>query len=372
VNKPTKLAKKLSGSPVEVILTALWNTFAEFKKITPEYGNCEHEILKEINIKSTLFKHDCSGNTPDERRESALVYLSRLLGGLDLLVEERIDLEKINIDRNRIEIHSILYRDDLDCQFARTSEPYLQFSVTFIGEDSEKSVQKMFAWRLPEIEPYRIADEIFQRVAQEMKNIEGYCLPVFNIPYFEELMLAKDDEETCRVLLQCIDNEGNCIFNLLDVSDINKKDPLLEYINKLAIQYDGFIQKAAKDGLHSVFDDTWDKLRQSYEQAFDAYLTKPECSKSPLAKLLFRSFLIIQQRKDISNQIWPWEKPLDRKNFKTACGRIMSTLRKYKCLFVVLLKAKIEYWIRIFAEGTLFIESEISKIQKHHSLRGYC
>jgi len=229
------------------------------------------------------------------------------LGGLDLLVEEHIDLEKIYTNGNRIEIHSTLYRDDLDCQFARTSEPCLQFSVTLIGEDLEKPVQKMFAWRLPEIEPYRIADEIFQRIAQEMKNIEGYCLPVFNIPYFEELMLAKDDEETCRVLLQCIDNEGNCIFNLLDVSDINKKDPLLKYINKLAIQYDVFIQKAAKDGLHSVFDDTWDKLRQAYEQAFDAYLTKPECSKSPLATLLFRSFLIIQQRKDISNQIWPWE-----------------------------------------------------------------
>jgi len=299
--------KKLSGSPVEVILTALWNTFAEFKKITPEYGNYEREILKEINIESTLFKHDCSGDTPDERKESALAYLSRLLGGLDLLVEEHIDLEKIYTNGNRIEIHSTLYRDDLDCQFARTSEPCLQFSVTLIGEDLEKPVQKMFAWRLPEIEPYRIADEIFQRIAQEMKNIEGYCLPVFNIPYFEELMLAKDDEETCRVLLQCIDNEGNCIFNLLDVSGINKKDPLLKYINKLAIQYDVFIQKAAKDGLHSVFDDTWDKLRQAYEQAFDAYLTKPECSKSPLATLLFRSFLIIQQRKDISNQIWPWE-----------------------------------------------------------------
>lgn len=305
--EPTKFIKKLSGSPIEVILTALWNTFAEFKKITSEYGNFEHEILKEIHIESVLFKHDCSGDTPDERKGNALVYLSRLLGGVDLLVEERIDLEKININKERVEIHSTLYRDDLDCQLARTSEPCLQFSVTLIGEDLEKPVQKMFAWRLPNIEPYRIADEIFQRIAQEMNNIKGYCLPVFNIPYFEELMLAKDDEETCRVLLQCIDNEGNCIFNLLNVLDINKKDPLLEYINKLAVQYDVFIQKAAKDGLHSVFDDTWDKLRQAYEQAFDAYLTKPECSESPLATLLFRSFLIVQQRKDISNQRWIWE-----------------------------------------------------------------
>jgi len=299
--------KKLSGSPIEVILTALWNTFAEFKKITSKYGNFEQEILKEIHIKSVVFKHDCSGDTPAERKGNALVYLSRLLGGVDLLIKERIDLEKINLNKERVEIHSTLYHDVLDCQFARTSEPCLQFSITLIGEVLEKSIQKMFAWRLPEIEPYRIADETIQWAAQAIKSTNGYCLPVFNIPYFDELLLAKDDEETCRVLLQCIEDEGNCILNLLDVSDINKEDPLLEYINKLAVQYDDFIQKAAKDGLYSIFDDTWEKLRQAYEQAFDAYLTKPECLESPLATLLFRSFLIIEQRKDISNQRWIWE-----------------------------------------------------------------
>ena len=292
--------KKISGSPVEAILTGLWNTFSE-------YNVSSYENIKEIQIKSELFKHDCSGNTAKEQHDNAYEYISRLIGGVDFLIEERIVLEKNNIIKERIKVNCKLIHDKLVCQYARTAEPFLKFSVTIIGEGDEETVQKKFAWKLPEIHPYRIADEMLQWAAQEIKAIKGYCLPVFNISYFDEIMLAKDEEETHRVLMQCIEDERNKLINLLSAPDIKEQGSLLEPINKLAIQYNEFLQKAANQGIHSVFINSFDNLRQAYEQAIDSFINNSDNHNNPLIKLLYRSFLIVRERKAYDNQGWVWD-----------------------------------------------------------------
>ena len=292
--------KKISGSPVEAILTGLWNTFSEYN--VSSYAN-----IKEIQIKSELFKHDCSGNTAKEQHDNAYEYISRLIGGVDFLIEERIVLEKNNIIKERVKVNCELIHDKLACQYARTAEPFLKFSVTIIGEGDEETVQKKFAWKLPEIHPYRIADEMLQWAAQEIKAIKGYCLPVFNISYFDEIMLAKDEEETHRVLMQCIEDERNNLINLLSAPDIKEQGSLLEPINKLAIQYGEFLQKAANQGIHSVFINSFDNLRQAYEQAIDSFINNSDNQNNPLIKLLYRSFLIVRERKAYDNQGWVWD-----------------------------------------------------------------
>ncbi|MEW6378862.1 MAG: DUF87 domain-containing protein [bacterium] len=310
--KPKKeTVKKLTGGPVQVVLTALWNTLAEFKEEAVRQRVFAQDVLslREIRIESCLFKHDCDGESPDERALKARTYLTRLLGGIDNLLEQQIAQTKLCREDQNVLVHSHLVREDIDCQSARSAEPFLQFSVELVGEGWERPVTKQFAWRLPEIEPYRIVDELVRWAAQGIEKAGGYCLPVFHVPYYEELMLAKDDEEIRRVLRQCIQDEGGSIFNLLSVSDLDKDDPLLKHVQKLAFEYGRFIQKAQTEGLHTALEDDWDSLRKAYEDAFDAYLFRePECAGSPLAQLLFRSFLIVCRRRSEEGDRWVWDK----------------------------------------------------------------
>ncbi len=223
--EPPKPVNKLSGGPIEVVLTALWATLAEFKRTAERRGVFAHETLTSIEIESCLFKHDCDGESSEERSNKAIIYLGQLVGGIDRLVEKYLR------DSQRCwegcHVRSQLVRPEVICQSARTAEPYLQFMVAVQGEGLDVPVVKQFAWRLPEIQPYRVADELIRWASDSVaraSTTDGFYLPVFRVPYYDELMLAKDDEETRRVLLHCIHDEGDGIYNLLQACDLDKTD----------------------------------------------------------------------------------------------------------------------------------------------------
>jgi DNA phosphorothioation-dependent restriction protein DptH len=298
---------KLNGGPIEVVLSALWMTLGEFKRQASERGVFAHEVLKEIRIASCLFRHDCDGESAEERQAKAVAYLARLLGGVDRFVETWVDTSRLCSHGRSVPVRCELVRDAVDCQSARSSEPFLQIAVVVQAEGWVEPVSRQFAWRLPDIQPYRVADELIRWGADAIAGADGYCLPVFHVPYYEELLLAKDDEETRRVLLQCIHDEANGVANLLQARDLDTHDPLLAMVQKLAFEYDRFVQAAKADGIHAALLGGWDDLRKAYEQAIDAYLHDPSCANSPLAAMLFRSFLIIGRRQEAEADRWVWE-----------------------------------------------------------------
>ena len=113
-------------------------------------------------------------------------------------------------------------------------------------------------------------------------------------------MLAKDNEETRRILLQCIQDEKKQFLNMLAVSDLDRSDPLLPPMQKLAFEYDKFMQNAQTAGLHAALFSHCESLRQAYEEVCDAYLDKPQYKNSSLATLYierFSSFNSTQVRK---------------------------------------------------------------------------
>jgi DNA phosphorothioation-dependent restriction protein DptH len=297
--------RKLSGGPIEVILSALWATLSEFKRVADDRGLFAHELLKSIGIESVLFKHDCDGESSEERRQNALTYLRRLLGGVDSIFEKYLRNSQLGGEGREISCRVV--RDDVDCQSARTAEPYLQFAVSVNGDGFERPIVKEFAWRLPAIDPYRVTDELIQWAAHAISKADGYCLPVFHVAYYEELMLAKDDEEARRVLLHCVHDERDAVYNLLKATDVDSHDPLLPKVQKLAFAYDHFIQTARTDGLHTALLQNWDEVRKNYEQAFQSYLEDPSSGRSPMAALLFRAFLIVRRRESAEGDRWMWE-----------------------------------------------------------------
>src|SRR5262249_24674035 len=155
----------------------------------------------------------------EERQSNAIRYLERLLGGVDSILEKHLSDSQLGGEGRQIQCQIV--RSDLQCQSARTPEPFLQFAIIVTAEGFDKTIIKQFALRLPEIDPYRVGAELTQWAARAVSKSDGYCLPVFQVAFYEELMLAKDDEETRRVLLHCIHEERDVISNLLKAGDID-------------------------------------------------------------------------------------------------------------------------------------------------------
>jgi len=298
--------RKLTGGPVEMALNALWVTLGEFKRVAERSGILAHASLLRIEIESTTYKHSCGGDSPEERQLSGYQELSRLLGGVDAFLGQWIDTAGFRSDGRGVEIQSRLLRPGLICPSARTAEPHLEFSVTVSAEGLPRPISKRFAWRLPEIHPYRVADGLIHWAARAVEQAPGYCLPVYHAPYYEELMLARDDEETRRVLLQCVQDESDGLENLLAARGLDNTDSLLPRVRNLASVYDQFLQRAKSEGLHQALLENWQDLRKACEQAGGGYLNDEACGKSPLASFLFRAFLIIHRRSQAEADHWMW------------------------------------------------------------------
>lgn len=303
--EPKTTIRKIAGAPLEVVLTAVWDTLSDFRKAADDLGLFAHEELRSIDVEASLFRHDCDGDSSEERRHNALAYLARLLGGLDATVENHLQNSPLGGDDRRIQCR--LVKDQLECQSSRVAEPYLQFSVAIKGAGLDKPVVKQFAWRLPITEPYRVADELIQWAAKAISKADGYCLPVFQVAFYEELMLAKDEDETRRVLLHCLRDERDAVCNLLKAPGMDNQDPLLQKLQKLAFAYDAFIQKAAREGIHTALNSSADEVRRCYESACDAYSDEAASVNFSTASLLFRAFLLVGRRDDSEGSRWMWE-----------------------------------------------------------------
>jgi len=306
-----KSAKKLSGGPIEVVLSAAWETLADFRQTAVDEGLLAHESIREITITGSTFKHDRDGDSAEDREASARRYLQRLVGGVDSFISQWIDPTKpAGGAEGRLKVACSLFATNLGVVPARTGEPCLEFEVSVSGEGLKKPITKRFAWRLPEIQPYRLADELLQWACSRIKNAEPSCLPLYQWPFHEELMLSKDDEEVHRVIRQCIQDEGDHKLNLLGVAGIDSGDPLVKHLRKLASAYEAFLDRASKDGLHAALageKETWTSLRKAYERACDAFLEEPGCNESPAASLLFRAFLAVEERPEAEGDRWVWD-----------------------------------------------------------------
>ena len=312
--EPKETVKKLSGSPIEVVLTALWQTLRDFKR-EPDARNSD--ILK-IEIRTEHFKHDYEGEDEDhiattlDQTQQALSHLHRLVGGIDQFFNTRSESNPLDsyLDLSEayqgqtVTVESYLLNDDITCTYARAAEPVLEFKITLIAEDIKEQFSRKFAWRLPEIQSFRLAEELINWAYDELHTIpDTWRLPVFNVPYYQELIRAKDDDETKRVLLHCTRSDEVQITNMLSLQWIKTNDPLLPYLKTLTEKYAGFLNKAKKQGLYTVFlydnqfqKSTWDDLRQAYEAAANAFVKDNENAHgSPLAAMLMRAFLIIGQ-----------------------------------------------------------------------------
>jgi hypothetical protein len=116
--------KSLEGSPVEIVLTAMWDSLSEFSK-SKDYGSVED--LSRIEITADLFKHDMEWDDSEgdystqDVSELAREFLHRLIGGLDSFIIQHTCLK--NKDGLEIEIQCNLDSDEIKFRTGFQREP---------------------------------------------------------------------------------------------------------------------------------------------------------------------------------------------------------------------------------------------------------
>ena len=316
--------RKLSGGPVEVVLTALWQTLREFRR---EVQSSNPELTR-VEIKSERFKHDYECEYEDHKpsaaevAQEAMSHLRRLVGGIDQFFSTRTETSPLDgyldlsraYDGRTVAVECQLLHEEIVCAYARTAEPALEFRISLTTGDSKEPFSRKFAWRLPETQTYRLAEELVAWARDGLaRSSDGLSLPVFHVPHYEELIRAKDDDEIRRVLLHCTrDDEDRKAVNMLTPRWAQTNDPLLPYLERLARAYGVLLKEAESRGLHATFQvempgpkSAWDQLRQAFEEAAVAFVgDHPVCQGSPMAAMLMRAFLIVRTRQGIHEDTW--------------------------------------------------------------------
>jgi DNA phosphorothioation-dependent restriction protein DptH len=303
--------KSLEGSPVEIVLTALWDSLSELSK-SKDYGSVE--TLSKIEITGDLFKHNMEWDDSDgdystqDVSELAREFLHRLIGGLDCFIMQHTCLK--NKDGADIEVKCMLDSDEIKFRYSRTAIAELAFSVNLYVQDEDKPQERKYAWKLPSSHSYRLATELIIMAADEL-NLPHHALvlPFFHLHYYDEILKTSSNDELRRIFLHSLRDsasEGSFLRNLLAGNWLKHEDKLLPYYKNLAEKYHLFIKAAKKDGLITALTDTsiWDVLRQQYEEVLDMISTQDKMLKSPMAGMILRAFMVVREREREGSDAW--------------------------------------------------------------------
>lgn len=331
--------RRLTGSPVEVILHAVWQTLREFGR---------DKLLSDaqaqgIEIRADRFKHDYESADDEDESDAAVDrtalarrHLLRLLGGVDELVRTRMSLPMNEAED--FPVVCVLADDQVACVYAKTAEPQLEFSVRLAIDGGREPFRRKFAWRLPEIQSFRLAESMVQWAKDAMDNEPlSWKLPVFHLPYYEELLRATDDEETRRVMLHCIRDaqpDGSELTNLLSREWLASNNVLLGHLKALADKYQRFVRTAHGKGLHAaLFDSEWTELRQAYGAVCRRIVEDPAGAESQMAAMVLRCFLVVGRRPLQAGGAWTTE-PFERSGVATVLHPAVLEMLEAQVLFL--------------------------------------
>ena len=291
--------RKLSGYPLEIILTAVWQTLTDYKQEADKNKIQPGKALKAIRLEPIIFYHDFDEN------EDGFELINGILGGVDAFLENQIQIEyELDDDRREIQIASSLLNED-KLKKAGTKIPNFQFRVTIDAED-EAGISRTYQWQIPETHAYRTLWNIAKQVQERIKST---CLPVFFISYYHEIFSAPDEDECNRILQHGLRNFK--IGNLLEAPGLNKNTAFWGQIGDLSKAFGDFINSLVHDGYFNAIE----APRESFCRKMIAILTalafeKNDDTIKEYAALIYKSFLITDGL-DEQGKNWYWEPSLN-------------------------------------------------------------
>ena len=308
---PKEKPKKLYGPLLESLLSSLWYTLAAYSKKSNELGYIKPGYLL-LSGESYAFAHEGSSQDKSLSAEvcaRAHEQLGHLLDGIDQVVEVYLGTGEENFPQ----VRSQLLTDTLKKEATRKT-PNFCFAVQVAeSAGAEALFTAHFSWVIPEKHGDRLNAELVRRAADDTKENTEPFLPVYHLAYYEEMLLAPDDEDTREIVRHSLRDGGDAPFaqNLLEGDWGSRDDPLLKSLKSLAKEYTAFVRHAAdtslvraihlKDG-YSVTP--WKSLKGAYEEALQKGRDQAALGTSDLVSMLMRAFLVINRPQPEQGDSW--------------------------------------------------------------------
>lgn len=293
--------QKLYGSLLDSLLTALWNTLEQCCKknkgldLAPSCCLCLQGEEYFFTNESESSDHSLANDLCQYAKKQ----LEHLLGGVDDVLGNYLR------DENGLCVHSSLMPDSDPKVTRRVS--FLRFRVE-VKESTDKDLlfQAQYDWIIPEKHSDRLDAELIRRADSLLGESEAF-LPVYHLPYYEELLNAPDGDDTREILRHCLRDSADASFavNLLERASNARnttKDRLVRSLSLLASSYREFIHDAAQESLfHALFhqdangNSSWRALKEAYANALTAGKELAQKEDTALAPLLMRAFLLTNQ-----------------------------------------------------------------------------
>ena len=326
--------KKLSGSPLEVVLEAIWTTLRYFKEDADAAHQLAEEAIAEIVLSGVCFRHDCDGEDKETMRENARRLLQQCLGGLDELLQGNLRIAPNPNSDQCLEIRSMLCPftagNDMEYRSARASEPGLQFRVVITTKAGTK-ISRQFQLRFPEIHPYRNIQALYEWAYRTIQNRPA-SLPVFTVPFFNELMLTRSDEDANRILLQCLRSDQCELLDLLAAPELPSDDPLLPDLKKLAYEFGRFVQTVHEQGFYKGLEAGW-PLLTAFQNVYKQYVGTGPAAESETGPLLFKAFLTLGNEPMKRSERWQWD-PFEPSAVVTALHPSLIEMLEHQTAFL--------------------------------------
>ncbi len=306
--------RKLRGMPPEIFLRALWLTLGEYSADAKGRFVVPEEDLRSITLHSLLFKHDFdadddAGSGAHSDRDQASAFLRTVLGGVDQLLEQRIQLGEGG-GRDAIELQSHLSPSErntvLGYQKTHVAEPTLRFEIVLSCRD-ERPFRREFLWCLPQNHPCRLLVDL-QNWGLEGFRQGGNALPAYAVPYLPTVFLAQDEEDVNRLVGVAVRHPSRKLVDLLTAPGVEASDPGLALLMALSAAYQAFLHGAQASGLFAALDTCHDALRQAYCAACEGFLQYG--TESSLQPLLLKAFFLVDEQR-ARDEHWKWNPYLE-------------------------------------------------------------
>ena len=293
--------KRISGSPVECLLRGAWLALGRFRtETTMEDGTAVSPDGIEFRGVAYKFRQEGGMDAAEAREDAKMV-----LGGLDGLLRERLQGLAFGGGPS-VRIVSDLLPEGLQPRNAGQSEPALEFDVTVRGGGRE--VRAKFALLLPDTHAYRLAGGLLFRAKEAMAAasrgaLGRDALPVFHLPYYRELLLSRNEEETAYVMdaaLKAEDGPGPFATLLFTENwrSVSSARPLADDIDAIDRAFRDFLDDVAENGLHAAIGRPDNPFVNAYRKALDDYVQDDPAAAgaTKAAAMLMRAFLVVDER----------------------------------------------------------------------------
>lgn len=277
---PSKKVIQVRGPIIQALYSAIWNSLCKTKHI--DYSSLH------IDIKLHKFIHNYSDFDESKigNNEEAYEIFKQVFSGLEVYMP--------TIDSSSISINFINDFKEDQCFYKRNSSPYVEFSI-IIKSAYEEDMISDYRWDFNELNFDKINLLLFKKLLLNYQKHPDLIIPVFTIPTYRQMYLAKNEDDGKRVFLAGIDSLK--LHNLIGSDILN--DSSMEHwktdLVNFATEYKKFIFNVNKNGLYKSLNSSFSNLISYTEVLYKKALTE---QNGEIVKFMYDLGLILENKPD--------------------------------------------------------------------------